>query len=146
MDDLFTRIWTDLVGRVSGPLTFRLILQPTMALIFAIRDGMKDARENRPPYFRTIFHDPAQRGLLLREGFKAVGRVFGLGIVMDVIYQLIVLRWVYPGEALLVALILAFLPYLLLRGPANRLARLWRRRDPAGAPETRAVPRDSKHV
>lgn len=146
MDDLFTRIWTDLVGRVSGPMTFRLILQPTMALIFAVRDGLKDAREKRPPYFHTIFHDPTQRGPLLREGFKAVGRVFVFGIVMDVIYQLIVFRWVYPGEALLVMLILAFMPYLLLRGPANRLARFWRRGEAAGAPETRAVPRDSKQV
>lgn len=135
MEDWLTRIWTDLLGRVSGPMTFRLILQPTMALIFAIRDGMKDAREKRPPYFHTIFHDPAQRRPLLLEGFKAVGRVLVLGVVMDVIYQYIVFRWFYPLEALLVALILAFLPYLLLRGPANRLARhRHRRRGDAGAP------------
>ena len=31
----------------------------------------------------------------------------------------------YPGEAAIVAVLLAFIPYLLLRGPFARLARLW---------------------
>jgi hypothetical protein len=32
---------------------------------------------------------------------------------------------VYPEEALIVAICLALLPYLLLRGPVNRIARHW---------------------
>jgi len=49
--------------------------------------------------------------------------VFILAIVLDVIYQLIKHRWtVYPGEAALVAIILAIVPYLLIRGPINRIA------------------------
>jgi lauroyl/myristoyl acyltransferase len=46
---------------------------------------------------------------------------------MDLIYQVIVLRWFYPLEALIVALVLAFLPYILLRGPVNRIARFLKR-------------------
>jgi hypothetical protein len=145
MEDWLTRIWTDLIGRVSGPMTFRLILQPTMALIFAVRDGMKDARKNRPPYFRTLIDDPAQRGPLLREGFKAVGRVIVLGVIMDVIYQFIVFRWVYPFEVLLVVFILAFLPYLLLRGIVNRIAR-HRLRGAAAGRNPKPAPRDSRHM
>jgi len=49
--------------------------------------------------------------------------VFVLAIVMDVIYQLIVLRWVYPFELILVAILLAVVPYLLIRGPVNRVVR-----------------------
>jgi hypothetical protein len=124
MDDL-ARMWSDLVGRLSGPLTFRLILQPTMAIIYALRDGAKDAREGRPPYFWTMFTEPDHARAMIDEGFKAVGRVLALGVVMDVIYQLIVFRWVYPVELILVVLLLAFIPYLLLRGPANRFAHLW---------------------
>jgi hypothetical protein len=41
MEELFARVWENLIGRVSGPLTFRLILQPIMAVIFAIRAGLK---------------------------------------------------------------------------------------------------------
>jgi hypothetical protein len=54
-----TRIWTDLVGRLSGPLTLRLFLQPVMASLFALRDGVRDAPAGRPPYLWTIFSEPA---------------------------------------------------------------------------------------
>ena len=122
MEDLFSRIDGDLVGRVSGPMKFRLILQPVMAAFFAIRSGLKDARENKPPYFWAMFTNPESRVDMMRDGWKSVGRVFILGIMMDVVYQLIVFRWFYPLEALLVAVILAFIPYLLIRGPVNRIA------------------------
>jgi hypothetical protein len=108
-------------------MSFRLFLQPAMALIFAIRDGLKDARESRPAYFYSLFTDQVNRRNRLREGFKAVSRVFTLAIVMDLIYQLIVLRWFYPMQALIVAFVLAFLPYILLRGPVNRIARFLKR-------------------
>ena len=49
MEDLFSRIDGDLVGRVSGSMKFRLILQPLMAVLFAVRDGLKDAKEDTPP-------------------------------------------------------------------------------------------------
>ena len=45
MEDLLTRIFENLIDRVSGPMKFRLILQPLMATIFAIRSGLKDAKE-----------------------------------------------------------------------------------------------------
>jgi hypothetical protein len=127
MEELFTRFWNDMIGRIGGPMSFRLVLQPTMAMIFAIRDGLKDAREGRPAYFYSLFTDPANRRRRLREGFKAVARVFVFAVVMDLIYQLIVLRWVYPLQALIVAFVLAFLPYILLRGPVNRIARFLKR-------------------
>jgi hypothetical protein len=128
MEEILTRIWNDLLGRASGPMTFRLYLQPAMAIFFAIRDGLKDAREGKPAYFYSLFTDTKNRRDRLREGFNAVGRVFVLGIIMDLIYQVIVFRWFYPGEALIVAFILALLPYLLIRGPVNRIARLFNRR------------------
>ena len=43
--------------------------------------------------------------------------------VDQVIYDVIVYRWVYPGQALIVAAVLAFVPYLMIRGPATRIAR-----------------------
>jgi hypothetical protein len=127
MEEIFTRLWNDLIGRIGGPMSFRLLLQPTMAMIFAIRDGLKDAREGRPAYFYSLFTDPENRRSRLREGFKAVSRVFTFAIVMDFIYQVIVLRWFYPLQALIVAIVLALLPYILLRGPVNRIARFLRR-------------------
>lgn len=123
MEDILTRIFENLLDRVSGPMKFRLVLQPLMAIIFAVRDGKKDAREGKPPYFWALFTDPGHRRDMLRDGWKAVGRIFVIGVIIDGVYQFIVLRWFYPGEALLTAAILAFVPYLLIRGPVNRLMR-----------------------
>lgn len=123
MDQLLTRIWEDLGGRIGGPMSFRLLLQPATATIFAIRDGLKDAREGKPYFFWALLTDPAHRREHLGEAWKVVARVFVFALVMDAIYQYIVLRWFYPGEALVVAFILTFLPYLLLRGLVNRIAR-----------------------
>jgi hypothetical protein len=121
MEDFLARFVGNLVDRVSGPMKFRLVLQPLMAVIFAIRDGRRDAREGRPPYFWTLFTDPDHRCELLKHGWKAVGKVFVLAVIIDAVYQYMELSWFYPGEALLVAVILAFVPYLLIRGPVTRL-------------------------
>jgi len=123
VDDTLTRIWENLGARIGGPMTFRLILQPAMAALFAIKAGLADARAGRPPYFWAIINNPSHRRQLIREGWKATARIFALAIAMDVIYQIIVFRWVYPTETLIVAFLLACVPYLLIRGPAARLAR-----------------------
>jgi len=137
MEEFITRVLTGLSDRACGPMTFRINLQPLMAGLLALRAGIKDAREGRPPYFWTILTDSTQRMALVREGWRSVARVFVLAIVMDVIYQLIVRRWIYPGETLIVAVVLAVFPYLLLRGPINRLIRRLRRQSPVTT-ETKA--------
>jgi hypothetical protein len=124
MDDL-PGFWADLTGRLTGPMTFRLLLQPAMATLYAVRDGMKDAYDGRPAYFWAIFTQPGSAWPLLREGRKAVGRVIALAALMDVVYQIIVFKWIYPGQLIVVVLALAFLPYLALRGPVNRITRRW---------------------
>jgi hypothetical protein len=129
VQDILSRQWTDLLARPSGPMSFRFLLQPAMAVIFAIRDGRRDARRGRRPYFWTILTDPAHRTGRLREGFKAMSRVIILGLVMDAIYQVVALRKFYPVEALIVTFVLACLPYLLLRGPIERIVHWWINRD-----------------
>ena len=124
MEEILSRIFENLIDRVSGPMKFRLILQPLMATIFAIRNGLEDAKKGRPPYFWGLFTHPEQRLDMLRDGWKRVGKVFVMAIIIDLVYQWIVSRRFYPFEALLVAIILAFIPYLLIRGPVDRIARL----------------------
>jgi hypothetical protein len=121
MDDIVMRFLDNLAGRVSGPMHFRIFLQPLMAIFFAIKDGRKDALEGRAAYFWAIFTDPEHRRDLLRSGWKSVGKVFIIALILDAIYQFIELRMFYPGEALYVAFLLAIVPYVLLRGPVKRL-------------------------
>jgi hypothetical protein len=123
MEDVWVRFVEDLIDRVSGPMRFRLVLQPVMAAIFAIRSGLKDARTGKPPYFWVLLSDPAHRADTLKDGWKDVGKVFVLALALDVVYQLIVARFVYPGEVVVVAFLLAIVPYLVLRGLITRIAR-----------------------
>jgi hypothetical protein len=121
VDDLFARLAGNLHDRVGGPMSFRLLCQPAMAGILAVRDGMRDGRAGRPAYGWAILTDSASRRERLREGWRAVARIFVLAVVVDTIYQLIELRWFYPLETMIVALTLAFVPYVLIRGPVGRL-------------------------
>lgn len=123
------RFWHDLVDRSTGPMKFRLIMQPLMAAIFAIRDGLNYARTDRSPYFTIrVLRNPQEHvGRLLEGlnvGLNATARILVLAFVLDAIYQLLVLRTLYPFEALVVALLLAYVPYLIIR---FLVVRLWRR-------------------
>ena len=107
-------------------MAFRFILQPLMAAIAAILHGRRDARTGRSPYFWTVMSKPQERVGRLREGLNATARIILLGIVMDVIYQIIVLKRFYPVESVIVAVVLGFLPYLVLRGIVTRVLLGWR--------------------
>ncbi len=131
MDDIWTRVGHNLIDRVSGPMKFRLVLQPTMAAIFAIRSGLADARLGKSPYFWGLLTDSGQREAMAKDGWKSVGKVFILAMVLDAVYQLIEEHFVYPGEMIIVAFILAIVPYLILRGLVTRVARRFEARQKA---------------
>jgi hypothetical protein len=117
------RVWHQLIERPTGPMGFRFILQPVMAAIAALRDGIGDAKSGRSPYFWTLLANPLESGGRVYEGLISTARVLLLGLCMDAIYQWIVLKTFYPGEAVIVAVALAIFPYLLLRGPIDRIVR-----------------------
>jgi hypothetical protein len=120
MQELATRVFENMLSRVDGPMHFRLIFQPLMAVLFATRDGIKDAKEGRAPYFWSLFTSPGHRREIVRSGWKSVGKIFILALILDAIYQVWQFHWFYPGEATLVAIFLAIIPYLLIRGPVDR--------------------------
>ena len=131
IQDVFSRVWENLLARPSGPMAFRFLMQPTMAAILAIRDGIRDGRTGRSPYFWTVLTNAEERRGRLREGIAATAKIIILAIVLDTIYQFTALHAFYPGEALIVALVLAFIPYLVIRGPAARICSWWGRRSSA---------------
>jgi len=123
VDDIVQRVWDNLIGRGSGPMNFRVIVQPLVATIIAVRAGLKDAREGRPAFFWTVLTDERSRQELLHEGWKDIGKVFIVATILDSIYQLRVHHAVHVLELLITATVLAIIPYLLIRGPVNRIAR-----------------------
>jgi hypothetical protein len=62
---------------------------------------------------------------LLHEGWRGARTPFLVAIVLDCIYQLVTVQFIYPLELLFTATLLALIPYFLLRGPFNRIARLF---------------------
>jgi len=122
------RLWRDILDRPGGPMTFRFILQPAMAIIAALRDGVHDTRRGRKPYLWALINgvrDPQGRRGRLWEGIISTARIIILGAVMDMVYQRVVFKTFYPGQAGVMAILLAFVPYLLMRGPIGRIAYHW---------------------
>ena len=96
--EIVFRILRNLVNRPSEPMSFRFILQPAMAAVAAIHDGIKDAKAGRSPYFWTVLRNPEKRAGRLREGLNATARIILLAIAMDVVYQIIVLKTSIPSK------------------------------------------------
>jgi hypothetical protein len=135
-----------LVGRLGGPLNFRLIVMPLVVTILAIRAHMRDVREGRPTVLWSFLKDPTKRRRLLRSGLKDFGKVFIVACVLDTTYQLWVLRSFYLGEMLVVAVVCAILPYFLIRGPVTRIARLLYRKWAGPASNSAASSTDGKDI
>jgi hypothetical protein len=111
-----------LLGRLSGPLNFRLFVMPTVVTVLALRAVRKDFREGRPAFLGLLIKDPVERARLFRSALHDIGRIVIVAVVLDTVYQVMVFRWVYPGQVLIVAVVCAVVPYVLVRGPANLLA------------------------
>jgi hypothetical protein len=119
------RFWSDIADCIHGPMTFRFYLQPIMALIAAIPDGLRDARDGHKAFFWAAFLDTPQHADRLREGLYSTARIILLGISMDVIYQFKVLEQFSPAEAAVMAVVFAVIPYFIFRWLIERAARWW---------------------
>jgi hypothetical protein len=119
-----------LLGRAGGPLHLRLVMMPTVVTILAVRAGLRDARSGQPAFLWAVLTDSADRRRLIRSAVEDIGRVFAFAVVLDTTYQLFILRWLYPVQLLIVAVACAVVPYVLIRGPVGRLARVLSRNKP----------------
>ena len=97
MQNLIVRICQNLIGRIGGPLSFRLIMQPLIAAWFAIRAGWNDAHHGRIPYGWEFISNPIKRRALLRECWKDIAKNFVAALIIDLLYQIIERRWLESG-------------------------------------------------
>ena len=123
LDQAFARGWDDLVGRWGGPMSFRLLIQPTVAILFALRAGIKDAR-------RTNHHFCGRCSRIRICGRRGcdrpgadVGTVFIVALILDSIYQVVVHAGIFTLELVVTATFLALVPYVVSRGLVTRIAR-----------------------
>jgi hypothetical protein len=118
------RGWDNFLARPNGALSLRFFVQPTMAGLLALRAGIEDARQGRQGYLWALLTNSQRRSQLLHEGWRGARTPFLLAIALDAVYQIVAVQFIYPLELLFTATLLALVPYALLRGPFNRLARL----------------------
>jgi hypothetical protein len=110
----------ELPQRFTGPGRFRFILQPMIAIILGIRGGLSDAKAGNPPYLFSLLFHAGRRKELLRSGAAAISMLLAMGIIMDVVFQLVLYRAVHPAAALLVGPIFICFPYALSRALTRR--------------------------
>jgi hypothetical protein len=114
----------DMLARLSGPGRLRFILQPSMATLLGARDGVKDARVERPPFLWAMTYRE-HRHRLLRHAFQSIQELIAVAILLDMISQFLIFRTIHPGAALVLGPVLIGAPYAVSRGLANRI---WRDR------------------
>ena len=119
--EMLSRAVEQLLGRASGPLHFRLFIMPIVVTVLGIRAGLRDAREGRLAF--SWLRNSTERRRLLRSALKDIGRVFVIAVVLDTTYQVLVFRYFYILQMLVVAFGCAVLPYVVMRGIVTRLAR-----------------------
>jgi len=119
---LFSRAFVDdIPKRLTGAGRLRFIVQPLVSIVLGIRNGIADAKANRPPYVSGIlFH--RDRLNLLKSGYMTLANILLMGILIDSICQWLIIHDSYLGAALVVGPVLIAAPYTIARTLTNRLA------------------------
>jgi len=60
--------------------------------------GAGRRQTGKPPYGWALLWEPGHRADMLKNGWKSIGKLFILVVLLDVVYQVIVLRFVHPGK------------------------------------------------
>jgi hypothetical protein len=82
-----------------------------------------DARGGRPPYLLGLASDRLRRRELAQDGLSIVANLLLMGILLDAVFQWVILGQSYPGAALVVGPVLIMTPYSLARALSNRATR-----------------------
>jgi hypothetical protein len=121
--EIFARGWANLLGRLDGPLHFRFVVQPLVAMILGARAGLRDARAGEPPFLWAVVRCSERRRERVLDGLRDLASVLVVAAVLDAAYQLVVHGGIFLFELLVTVAVLAIVPYALVRGPVARLAR-----------------------
>lgn len=111
----------EVIARFTGPLGFRFIIQPLIAILLGLKDGIKDAKSGVPPYVVHFLIYPEKRWMLLRNASISVLKPITFGIITDAVAQYLIFNTVHPMQAIFVGVMIIAIPYVLSRGLINRV-------------------------
>lgn len=114
--------WNDLVQGLSGKGQFRLILQPTMAIILGVRLGLADSRAGATPFLLRLITMQG-RARLFRESLREVVFPLIAAFLVDAVLQVITLGRFRPLQAMVVGALLVWIPFSISRALTNRFSK-----------------------
>lgn len=117
----FMSTLAEMFPRLTGPLGFRFIVQPLAAAFLGMRDGRRDNRSGEAPYFLDLLIHPHNRRRKLNSGIAALLVPITIGIVLDLVAQQLIFEQIRVFQAVVVGTFLIGLPYVVVRGLANRM-------------------------
>jgi hypothetical protein len=121
--------WEGIVDVASGRGQLRLILQPSIAVILGIRLGIADAKEGKDPFLLRLFRT-SDRAQLGKDAAMDVIIPFSFAIVLDGVLQYLALGYVRPFAAVVMGIVLIWVPFAVSRALTNRAYRRTQRNQP----------------
>jgi len=121
MGQVIENIVDGIASRITGPMHFRFIFQPLMAIILGIRDGIQDAKANEPPFISDLFFKPENRKRRIKDALKALLKPIIVAIILDAIAQYLLFKHIRPLPAVIVGTFVMGVPYSIARGISNRI-------------------------
>jgi hypothetical protein len=118
----------EIVERITGPLRFRFIVQPVIAVLLGMRDGRLDAKAGSPPYVLDLLIHPEHRGGLFSSAGGTLLTPVIVGTVLDAIAQYLIFESIRPLQAVVTGTVVMALPYAVSRGVVNRFITRKKRR------------------
>jgi hypothetical protein len=114
--------WQGIAETLTGRGEMRLVLQPTMAILIGLRMGITDAKLGEPPFIWRLA-TAKDRRQVTKDAFRKVLIPFCIAIVLDGVLQYLTLGYVRPLAAVIVGLMLIFVPFAISRALTNRFYR-----------------------
>jgi hypothetical protein len=110
-----------LIAQLTGPMHVRFILQPALAIILGIRDGIHDAKEGKPAFLWDLLTNTAGCKGQLKSAVRRLLIPLIVAIVLEAIAQHLLFDQVRILRAVVLGVTIIGLPYSLARGVTNRM-------------------------
>ncbi len=113
----------DIPKRLAGPGRLRFLFQPAMAILLGIRGGREDARLGHPPFLAVLAGRGGFRAGAMSSALENLSVLLLMGILLDSVFQWVLLGVSHPGPALVVGPVLITIPYAIARTLAGAVSR-----------------------
>jgi hypothetical protein len=120
--------WDSIWHELTTAGRFRLIIQPALAMVLGVRIGLADARAGSQPFIARLIRSPHERWSLLRESIVHAAKPLTLALLMDGLFQYLTFGRIRILAAIIVGILLVWLPFSSTRGLTNRVWTSHRRR------------------